>query len=372
MAILTTAGSIVAIASGSAYLLRRRISKKWIDLRKSPHDLTNKTILITGGNAGLGFEAAKDFARRNGKVILACRDLSKGRKAVMSIRRSTGNENVNCMELDLASISSVRNFIKDIKSDPECSSIHALVCNAGVWVPDIPNDEKNLIANKEAMNKTKDGYEIHFGVNHLSHFLLATSLKDELANSGDGRVVFVSSSLMKSGKIDLERHDHVHEGRQPDQHVDDSSDANSALLIPKKKSSFGPPSAYCDTKLMNALTCKHLAATILPPTVTTYAVCPGFCRSSLGRHVVFPFYQKLLFAPIMLMIQRSAVQGAHNIIFATVEEKDKLQSGAFYKDGKVAKEEMDYVDSLGEDLPRKLWELSDGLLKETVKGMQES
>ncbi len=332
--------SAATLASASVYLLRRRISKKWIDYRSEHHDLTNNVILITGGNTGLGYAAARDFAKRNATVLIACRNMEKGKKAAESIHRATGNQNVQCMELDLASLASVKEFATMIKSHPDYSSINTLVCNAGVWVPE-PED-----GNKDPSKyKTKDGFEIHFGINHLSHLYLAKQLTDALNKSGDGRIIFVSSSLMKSGKVDFDCYDHIYEGRDKGQ---------------EEKKSVAP-AGYSDTKLMNALTCRWLS-TLLPPTVTTYSVCPGFCRSSLGRHVSFPFHKKLLVYPLMLMIQRTSMQGAQNIIFLALEDKSKLKSGEMYKDGEIAKEETDYLDVLGESAAKKLWEVSEGLL----------
>ena len=165
---------------------------------------------------------------------------------------------------------------------------------------------------------------------------------------------------MKYGQVDFNKYDHIYEGRSKVQEGQNCDGENRK----KSWSSYGPPPAYCDTKLMNALTCRRLSS-ILPPTVTTYAVCPGFCRSSLGRHVSFPFHKKILFAPIMLMIQRTSKQGAQNIIFATLEDKDKLKNGEFYKDGEIAVEQTDYVDSLGESVPRQLWEVSERLIDES-------
>lgn len=346
----TVISSIVAFFGGSAFYLRRRISREWIDLRSNPTDLIGKVIVITGGNAGLGFEAAKDFSRRGAHVVLGCRDMGKGVKAARSIQISTSNSTtgvnrsgiVECLELDLASLSSVRNFASEIRA--KYPVVHALICNAGVWVP---MDHEKV---------TKDGYEIHFGVNHLGHFLLSRCLTDHMAQSGaDSRIIFVSSSLMKAGKIDLEKQDFVHTGRV----VDSKNDGS--------KASFAP-TAYCDSKLMNVLTCRHLAATLTTTSrLTTYSVCPGFCRSSLGRHVRFPLYKKLVFAPIMALIQRRAVQGAQNIIFATIEGKSKLENGGFYKDGKLAKEETKYAESTTGDAHKVLWELSEKLIQQKLK-----
>merc|ERR1712194_835512 len=103
----------------------------------------------------------------------------------------------------------------------------------------------------------------------------------------------------KSGKLNFEAHDHIYHSR---------------ALAAGEKGGFAPP-AYCDSKLFNALTCKQLATT-LPDEVTTYSVCPGFCRSELGRSVSMGMAKKIVVAPIMLLVQRTAVQGAQNIVFA--------------------------------------------------------
>ena len=337
-------GISAAIVGGSAYLLRRRISKNWIDFRKENKDLTDKVIVITGGNTGLGFEVAKDFARRNATVVIACRNLEKGSEAIRSILLDTGNGNVECMELDLASLASVRNFIAEVKN--KYSSINALVCNAGIWVPEAKNDES-----EPREYQSKDGYEIQFHVNHLSHFLLARSLVENLEKSEDGRIVFVSSSLLKSGLIDFEKFDHVYQGRKSAGEGQNNSHA---------------PPPYCDTKLMNAVTCRQLS-TKLPVSVTTYAVCPGFCRSSLGRHVSLPLAVKVLATPVMHLIQRTSLQGAQGIIFATLEEKSKLKSGQVYKDGMIDKETNEFVDSLGASVASKLFEISTQLLEDAPK-----
>lgn len=326
---------ITAVFGTTAFILRRLVSRSWIDVRKKQyHEVDGKTIVITGGAGGLGFETAKDLARRNANVIIACRTTAKGVEAATTISNATGNQNVSCVELDLSSLASVRDFISKIQTKYE--SIDVLICNAGVWVP----MEKKL--------KTKDGYEIHFGVNHLSHLLIAKSLVPQLEKSvDDGRIVFVSSELMKQGTItDLEST--IYEGRQ--------------IGATQKKSFL--PTGYFDTKLMNALTCKYMT-TILPPTVSTYAVCPGFCRTSLGRNIVTPLHEKILVAPIMLMIQRTQIQGAQNICFAAMESKDKLVSGGMYRDGELMKDQMDYMEGIGGfSEAKKLWDVSEGLLKE--------
>lgn len=333
-----------ALVGLSAMVMRLRISRNWINASKIPtEDLTGKVIVITGANTGLGFEAALDLARRKATVVIGCRDVGKGQEAVDLIKKKTGNTNVECIELDLASLQNVRAFATTIIS--KYPKIHALVCNAGVLVP------------MEEKTKTKDGLEIHFGVNHLAHFELVERLLAHLASMDDekSRIVFVSSSLSEQGKLNLETQDFVRDGRQEEEETEKGDGQN-------KKSSI-IPTGYSDSKLMNAMACKHLD-TLLPSHITTYAVCPGFCRSSLGRHVEFPWYKKMMIGPVFLMIQRTAVQGAQNILFCTLEDKDKLQSGAMYRDGVILTSVMDHMASFGMDAPKKLWDISEKLSRE--------
>lgn len=263
---------------------------------------------MQGGNTGLGFETAKDLYNRHANVIIACRDLEKGNKAVESITNSsspsstttTDDDNdekkkfVKCVKLDLSTMESVRSFIHEMQEEYKEEKIDTLVLNAGVWIPD---DKKQ---------KTKDGYEAHFGINHLSGFLLAKELKPILKD----RIVFVSSSLMKSGKIDMDKQDFVYEGRSNnDDNNDTNEDDPKEKKKKKKKSGFGAPLGYVDTKLMNALTCRHMSTLPAFQDLKTYSVCPGFCRTSLGRNVDTSKLQKALVGPLMLLIQRTSVQG---------------------------------------------------------------
>ena len=334
----TVVGGTTLLSAGLVFF-RRRMSRNWIQV---PPGLTkplrhNEAIIITGGNCGLGFEAAKDLAGRigEGKVILACRDHENGESAASAIRESSGNSNVECMKLDLASPESVRQFAVDLSKRSEDSgeqlNIHTLICNAGVWVP------------MEHKRKTEEGYEIHFGVNHLGHFRLFQSILPIMSSSQsvDKRIIFVSSSLLKSGKIDMQK---LRDGRIEEVNADEK----------KKKRSFAP-TGYCDSKLMNALTCRQLALELQPGSnIATYAICPGFCKSNLSRSVDVPIFVK----GIMRLFQRTSAQGAQNIVHATMEEKDKLINGALYQDGKIEDGTTSVLEVVGVDVQKQLWDLS--------------
>jgi len=312
----------------SLYLIRRWRSSKW-GLCTISKALDGKVIIITGGNAGLGAEAAKDFAARGATVILACRNFENTKETLRKIRESTGNNDVHYMHLDLSNLESVREFSAAVTE--KFPSIYALVCNAGVWVP----MDKHM--------KTSDGFEIHAGVNHLGHFLLTNLLLDKLEESAPSRVVVVSSALQSSGRLDFSSHDHFKEGRQPG---------------PDSKA-FAP-TGYCDSKLMNALFAKELAVRLQGKGVNTVALCPGWCYTQLARHVHIPAYKKILFMPFAFMFMRSAWRGAQNIVQAVVEDDQNLVSGGFYKECKIATTENAKLDNLT-DTGLQLWEISQKL-----------
>jgi len=148
-------------------------------------DLSSKTIVVTGGNSGIGYEAALEFARKRAEVILACRDLGKARTAAAQITASSSGAKVSVMELDLANLSSVRGFSEAFHL--EHPALHVLVNNAGVMA--IP------------YRQTADGFEMQFGTNHLGHFALTGLLLDRIVASEGARVVNVSSGAHRFGSI---------------------------------------------------------------------------------------------------------------------------------------------------------------------------
>jgi NAD(P)-dependent dehydrogenase (short-subunit alcohol dehydrogenase family) len=148
-------------------------------------DLSGKTIVVTGGNSGIGYEAALEFARKRAEVILACRDLGKARTAAAQITASSSGAKVSVMELDLANLASVRGFSEAFHL--EHPALHVLVNNAGVMA--IP------------YRQTADGFEMQFGTNHLGHFALTGLLLDRLLATDGARVVNVSSGAHRFGSI---------------------------------------------------------------------------------------------------------------------------------------------------------------------------
>jgi NAD(P)-dependent dehydrogenase (short-subunit alcohol dehydrogenase family) len=148
-------------------------------------DLSGKIIVVTGGNSGIGYEAALEVARKRAKVILACRDLGKARTAAAEIVASSPTADVEVMALDLSSLASIRGFADAFHL--RHPALHVLCNNAGVMA--IP------------YRTTADGFEMQFGTNHLGHFALTGLLLDRLLTSDGARVVNVSSTAHRFGQI---------------------------------------------------------------------------------------------------------------------------------------------------------------------------
>src|SRR5215831_10330508 len=150
-------------------------------------DQSGRTAVITGGNSGIGFEAARVLARRGARLFLGCRDEGKAHDAVVRIRAAAPGAEVRVIPLDLASLRSVRAAAAQIRS--VCEGIDLLINNAGVMMP--------------PYGVTADGFELQFGVNHLGHFALTGLLLDRLAGLPGARVVTVSSNSHRAGRINF-------------------------------------------------------------------------------------------------------------------------------------------------------------------------
>lgn len=148
-------------------------------------DLTGKVIVVTGANRGLGYEAANMMAARSATVVLAVRTRSKGQVAAGAIRQRAPRATVDVMQLDLGDLSTVGGFADAFMA--KYSRLDVLMNSAGI------------MAVPEA--KTKDGFELQFGVNHLGHFALTGMLLDVLTATKSSRVVNVSSRAANKGRM---------------------------------------------------------------------------------------------------------------------------------------------------------------------------
>ena len=154
-------------------------------------DQTGKTIVVTGGNSGLGYFTCRALAARGAQVILACRNQEKGLSAVRRIRNDFPHASLELLPLDLADLRSVRSFaFAFAEKHPR---LHLLINNAGLMAT--------------PYRQTVDGFELQFGVNHLGHFALTGLLLDQLLAAPDTRIVTVTSLVHANGVIDFDNLD---------------------------------------------------------------------------------------------------------------------------------------------------------------------
>ena len=231
--------------------------RKWMagGVCRSKARLDGKTVIITGANTGIGLETAVDLAKRNARVILACRSVERGEKAAVEVRKRSNNDNAVFRQLDLASLESVRKFAgKILEEEPR---IDILINNAGVALP-----ERNL---------TKDGFEMQFGTNHLGHFLLTYLLLDRIKEAPSARIVNVSSMGHSFGHLDFDNL---------------NSERSYSQLV-----------TYGTSKLANIVFTRALAKRLEGTRVTANSLHPGSINTELGRHLTgFIVSRKLSFS----------------------------------------------------------------------------
>jgi len=247
-------------------------------------DPSGRTFLVTGGNTGIGRATATALARDGGRVFIACRSAGAGEAAVAAIKAATASDAVWLLPLDLASLDSVRSCAAAFLERDE--PLHVLVNNAGV------GGQRGI---------TADGFELHFGVNHLGHFALTALLLERLKASGPGtRIVTVSSEAHYGARgIDF-----------------------GALR--RRTASFTGQREYAVSKLCNVLFTQELARRLSGVGVSSYALHPGVVASDIWRRVPWP--ARDLIKKRMLTVEQGAVTSVYCATSAAVAS----DSGLFY------------------------------------------
>jgi len=255
-------------------------------------DLTGKTIIVTGANAGLGFESVKAFVHNGANVVMACRSLEKGTIARKQIIRLFPSSIIQVMELDLADLKSIHNFATTFRQSH--AHLDVLLNNAAAMM--VP------------YSLTKDGFESQMGINHLGHFALTRVLMDLLKKSPDSRVVNVSSLSHKQGMMDFDN-----------------------LLFENGKD-FTPMKAYVRSKLANLLFTYELQRFFESKGIDCMSIAahPGIANTNnpgkMERNLLMKVY-KISFSYI---IQPPAM-GALPLIRASVD--NNVKSGEIYGPG---------------------------------------
>lgn len=260
------------------------------------------TFLVTGGNTGIGRATAIALAAGGGRVYIASRSAEAGAAAVDAIKSAAGSQTVWLLPLDLASLTSVRDCAAAFLARDE--PLHVLVNNAGVG---------------GQRGKTAEGFELHFGVNHLGHYALTMLLLDRLKASGSGnggaRVVTVASDAHYSAPgVDFD--------------------------AVRRQTSFIGQREYAVSKLCNVLFAQELARRVAD--VSSYALHPGVVASDIWRRVPWP--ARAIIKRRMLTVE----QGAVTSVYCATSPAVAAQNGLFYDECAVRTPSRVATPELGE------------------------
>ncbi len=232
-------------------------------------DLTGRTIVVTGANSGLGLVTARELARAGATVVMACRNQERGRAALEGIRAELPDARLELGSLDLGDLASVRAFTESLGDRP----LDVLVNNAGLMA--VP------------WARTRDGFEIQMGTNHLGHFALTGRLLPSLVRTPGARVVTLSSAAGYYGRLDT-----LDRGRY------------SSVGIKRWRS-------YCDSKLANVTFALELDRRTRAAGVDLVSVAahPGYASTELqtkqrGRA------EDVLMTAVNAAVAQSAAMGA--------------------------------------------------------------
>jgi NAD(P)-dependent dehydrogenase (short-subunit alcohol dehydrogenase family) len=286
--------------------------------------LGGRVAVVTGGNSGLGRATATELARHGARVMLACRDIERGKQAADDIRNRVPDADIEVRHIDLADMTSVREFGEGYEGP-----LHLLINNAGVMGP-------------PRRQVTAHDFELQFGTNHLGHFVLTGLLLPALLVTDDPRVVTVSSVAHHGGTADV-------------------LDGNAV-------GPYRPQRAYANSKLANLLFAFELQrrASAHGVPLTSTAAHPGFSATGLVADPEGAGANRLVRAvlpPLVTAFTQSAATGARAILFAATEADPGSFTGPqrlHETRGPIGAAEASVL-ARDETLARQLWRVSEEL-----------
>lgn len=264
--------------------LHNSIKRGWTPDRVG--DQSGKTMLITGGNSGIGLQAAKILAGKGADILLCARNEAKGQAAVDVVNKLGGGK-ASLVILDLADMASIKAAVDRVRSMTD--RIDVLINNAGIM--------------QTPEQTTADGFEMQLGTNHLGHFLL-NALLYPLVEAAKGRIVVVSSIAHKFGRLNLKD-------------------------LMYAKGGYTPTIAYAQSKLANIVYAfelqRRLEAAGSP--VTAYAVHPGYSNTEL-QNTGPTGILNLLYKPLNAIMAQPAKYGAYPTVLAATDPD--VTPGGYY------------------------------------------
>jgi NAD(P)-dependent dehydrogenase (short-subunit alcohol dehydrogenase family) len=273
-------------------------------------DLSGKTCLITGANAGIGKVTAQKLAEMGATVVMVCRNRQKGEAALKQIKAKSGNASVELMIADLSSQAEIRRLADEFKAKHQ--RLEVLLNNAGVYLP------------KRAL--TVEGLEMTFAVNHLAYFLLTNLLLEVLQKSAPSRIVSVSSEAHKYGKVEFDN-------------------------LQGEREYKGIP-AYSNSKLENVLFTHELARRLAGTGVTANSLHPGAVATSIFRNTPKPIEW------LIKLLTMSPEKGAETSVYLATSGEVEGISGKYFE---KKQEKYPSRTAQDEELARKLWQVSEQL-----------
>lgn len=291
-------------------------------------DRTQKQlVLITGGNRGLGFAAAKKLAQHGLRVILTSRSSERANQAAAEIRASVPEADVQGMALDLGSLTDVRAFAAQIAEKEQ--ALHVLIANAAA----LPAKQRQLSA---------DGYEMTFAANHLGHFLLTNQLLPQLETAvretGEARVVVISSRLHRPTSL----------GPKTDFRFDDLDMTHN----------YRPMRAYKNSKLANLWFTYELDRRMKGSGITASALCPNFVPETISSEATGMLRLMYRFVFSLLPFARSLDDATNTYLFVATNPLLKGVGGNFYGE---QHEIASSAESYDHTKAAKLWQVSEAL-----------
>jgi NAD(P)-dependent dehydrogenase (short-subunit alcohol dehydrogenase family) len=278
-----------------------------------------KTVVITGGNSGIGKEAAVALAAMGAHVAITARNPQKGEAARAEIVERSGSDAVEVVPLDLASLASVRASADDLLG--RFARIDVLVNNAG-----------GTLSKRQV---TQDGFEMTFGVNHLGHFLLTNLLLERLRASAPARVVTVASGAHLGARSGLKWDDlHWEHGR------------------------YRGFQQYCRSKLANVMFATELARRVDPSLVTSNSMHPGYVQTNFaqeGDTGAMGWLSHVFGRPFSI----NATKGADTIVYLASSPDVEGVTGQYFYKRAVARTSSWARD---EAAAKRLWETSEQLV----------
>ncbi|XP_013402366.1 WW domain-containing oxidoreductase [Lingula anatina] len=287
-------------------------------------DLTGKYAIVTGSNCGIGYETARALALHGAHVVMACRSVDRGEESANKIRAEKDSVKIRVMQLELASLKSVKAFGEEYKKTNW--PIHILILNAGI--ASVP------------FSLTEDGLESTFQVNHLGHFYLTLLLEEVLRRSSPARVVSVSSRGLQLSDLKM-------------------SNVSESKLSSPDASSHSRFSTYNKTKLCNLLFAKELNLKLARHGVTANVLHPGgFISTNIQRHW---WLSKVLFV-MTKPFTKTVEQGAATSAYCAVAEELEGRGGFYFDNCQAAQPKSEAA--VDPELAREVWKLSEKMLND--------